>query len=128
MQCPKCNSAETKVVHLIKVHDGKKIKRRRMCDKCGYRFTTSEIEVAGELYVIKKNGDKQEFDIEKIAKILFEIMPQKPFDAEVLSVIIQDRVYALDVHKIPSETIREIIVEELSKEDKKACQRYREGC
>lgn len=52
MRCPKCSSEESKVVDSRQAEDA--IRRRRVCESCGFRFTTFERIEEMPLLVIKK--------------------------------------------------------------------------
>jgi len=56
MNCPYCDSPETKVVDSREAKDGRSIKRRRECLNCVKRFTTIEKILKLDLEVIKSNG------------------------------------------------------------------------
>ena len=66
MRCPYCSNAETKVTDKRDSGDG--ARRRRECLKCGKRFSTRESIELSELKVVKKNGQKELFDRDKIKK------------------------------------------------------------
>ena len=55
MKCPFCNQDDTRVVDSRPVDDNSSIRRRRMCDACGKRFTTYEKVETIPLIVIKKD-------------------------------------------------------------------------
>ena len=65
MVCPYCNKEETNVIDSRKNNDGKSIRRRRECPTCKIRFTTYE-KAEIELVVLKRNGNIQSFDYEKL--------------------------------------------------------------
>ena len=52
MRCPFCNQDNTRVVDSRPIEDSNAIRRRRMCDVCGRRFTTYEIVESISLIVI----------------------------------------------------------------------------
>ena len=66
MQCPYCHSEDTKVVDSRKVKNNTGIRRRRECNECHLRFTTYEFYENTPLIVIKKNGEREIFDKQKI--------------------------------------------------------------
>ncbi|WP_156299868.1 transcriptional regulator NrdR [Streptobacillus canis] len=66
MKCPYCGDKETKVVDSRSYSDGNSIKRRRQCDICNKRFNTIEKIFNLPIVVIKKNGEVEEFDRNKI--------------------------------------------------------------
>ena len=66
MKCPFCNQDNTRVVDSRPVDDNTAIRRRRMCDACGKRFTTYEKVETIPLIVIKKDQNREQFDRSKI--------------------------------------------------------------
>ncbi|MCX6999841.1 MAG: transcriptional regulator NrdR [Candidatus Sumerlaeota bacterium] len=68
MKCPFCGEDDSKVVNSRSGRDGAFIRRRRECLYCHKRFTTREKIENIPLFVIKKDGRREEFDREKIIK------------------------------------------------------------
>lgn len=66
MKCSQCNEPDTKVIESRDAADGEAIRRRRMCSKCGYRFTTYERIERPQLLVIKNDGTRQLFSRAKL--------------------------------------------------------------
>jgi len=66
MLCPYCGNDDTRVSNSRPVNDRQSIRRRRICDRCGGRFTTFETIERVEKHVIKRDGSMQEFDHEKL--------------------------------------------------------------
>ena len=58
MKCPFCNQDNTRVVDSRPVEDTNSIRRRRLCDACGRRFTTYEKVESIPLTVIKKDQNR----------------------------------------------------------------------
>ena len=65
MVCPFCQLEETSVVDSRKNSEGTSIRRRRNCSACNLRFTTYEKASIG-IIVKKRNGNREEFNIEKL--------------------------------------------------------------
>ena len=65
MECPYCVHTSSKVTDKRKSPEG--IRRRREClnPKCKRRFTTYEKIEMSDLYIIKKDGRREKFDVEK---------------------------------------------------------------
>ena len=63
MRCPYCNQDNTRVVDSRPVEETNSIRRRRLCDSCGRRFTTYENVETIPLTVIKKNLNREQGDI-----------------------------------------------------------------
>lgn len=68
MRCPRCHHNNSRVIDSRQADDGRAIRRRRECENCSYRFTTFERIEAAPLLVIKKNGDREEFNRDKILR------------------------------------------------------------
>ena len=68
MLCQQCGSTETKVIDSRPSEDGRQIRRRRECEKCGWRFTTMESYKDQSLIVLKKNKSSEPFDREKLLR------------------------------------------------------------
>ena len=66
MKCPYCNQDNTRVVDSRPVDDNNAIRRRRMCDECGRRFTTYEKVETIPLVVIKKDQNREQYDRSKL--------------------------------------------------------------
>ena len=66
MRCPFCNQDNTRVVDSRPIEDSNAIRRRRMCDVCGRRFTTYEKVETIPLIVIKKDMNREQYDRSKI--------------------------------------------------------------
>ena len=66
MKCPFCNQDNTRVVDSRPVEDTNSIRRRRLCDACGRRFTTYEKIETLPLIVVKKDNNREPYDREKI--------------------------------------------------------------
>ena len=69
MVCPFCHTEETSVVDSRKNSEGTTIRRRRSCISCKSRFTTYEKASIG-LIVLKRNGNREEFNIDKLFSIV----------------------------------------------------------
>ncbi|HEX6072575.1 MAG TPA: transcriptional regulator NrdR [Sphingomicrobium sp.] len=68
MRCPFCAHEDSQVKDSRPSEDGAAIRRRRQCEACGARFTTFERVQLRDLTVIKKGGEREPFDREKLAR------------------------------------------------------------
>lgn len=84
MHCLKCGSEESKVVDSRSIEEGNSIRRRRECLNCKFRFTTYEKIEYTPIIVIKKNGDRQQFDREKIINGMLRACEKRPVSIEVI--------------------------------------------
>ena len=82
MKCPNCNIEDSKVVDSRSIHGGISIRRRRECIKCEYRYTTYEYILANPVKVIKKSGDREEYDRTKLEKSFNIACKKRPIPEE----------------------------------------------
>jgi transcriptional repressor NrdR len=68
MRCPFCAHEDSQVKDSRSSEDGAAIRRRRQCEACGARFTTFERAHLRDLTVVKKNGEREPFDRDKVAR------------------------------------------------------------
>ena len=68
MRCPFCAHEDSQVKDSRPSEDGAAIRRRRQCEACGARFTTFERVQLRDLTVVKKTGEREPFDREKLAR------------------------------------------------------------
>ena len=87
MKCPNCHYKNTKVFDSRPTEEGKSIRRRRECERCGYRFTTFERMEQSPLMVIKKDGTRQEFSREKLVRGLIKACEKRPVPLEKIEEI-----------------------------------------
>jgi transcriptional repressor NrdR len=83
MHCPVCNSADTRVVDSRIALSGLAVRRRRECDQCDYRFSTSEEVEEPAIMVVKRDGTTQQpYRREKIEAGLRKALEKRPYTAE----------------------------------------------
>ena len=70
MRCPFCSHEDSQVKDSRHTEDNTAIRRRRICDQCGSRFTTFERVQLRDLIVLKSNGQKETFDRDKMFRSL----------------------------------------------------------
>lgn len=68
MRCPYCNSSDSRVADSRPDTEDSVIKRRRVCNQCGAKFTTVERVQMRDLIVRKNNGKLEPFDREKLRR------------------------------------------------------------
>lgn len=116
MKCPFCNQDNTRVVDSRPADDNTAIRRRRMCDACGKRFTTYEKVETIPLIVIKKDQNREQFDRSKIAAGVLRACHKRPVSAEQIHRLVDDvetEVFNLEEREIPSSVIGEIVMDKL---------------
>lgn len=113
MRCPKCASALDKVVDSRISKDGSTIRRRRECLDCGHRYSTTEQVLREDLYVIKRDGRRDDFDKVKIINSLRRACQKRPVDAEQINILVEDMIDQLENEygmEIPSTAIGEKVL------------------
>jgi len=90
MRCPYCGSDEHGVLESRVSEDGASMRRRRECEKCEKRFTTYERVEGVDLIVIKKNGEKEVFDREKVKKGLIKATWKRPVTMDQIEELIDE--------------------------------------
>ena len=70
MRCPFCAHENSQVKDSRPSEDGAAIRRRRQCEACGARFTTFERVQLRDLTVVKKDGKREPFDRDKLARAI----------------------------------------------------------
>lgn len=120
MRCPKCGSTLDKVIDSRISKDGTTIRRRRECLDCSHRFSTTEQVLRECLYVIKRDGRRQDFDKGKIIYSLRRACQKRPVDAEQINIMVEDMIDALETEhgmEIPSYAIGEMVMNNLKSID-----------
>lgn len=108
MNCPFCNNTDTKVVDSRETNEGKITRRRRECEKCESRFSTYEEVELLRLSVVKKNGDKVEYDKNKIENGIRRALVKRPVSEEGVAKLMGDIEYDIRAMEKPEVTTREI--------------------
>ena len=129
MRCPHCGNIDDKVVESRTLANGEAIRRRRECERCGYRFTSYERTEDGQFMVIKKDGRREPFDrikIERGIKRALEKRPVSQMQIESLVNDIEDKtaIFSKGSREISSEVMGDMILEQLGVIDKVAYIRF----
>ena len=88
MRCPFCAHEASQVKDSRPSEDGAAIRRRRQCEECGARFTTFERVQLRDLSVVKKDGEREPFDREKLARSIAIACRKRDIPAERLDRLI----------------------------------------
>ncbi|NLY82622.1 MAG: transcriptional repressor NrdR [Clostridiales bacterium] len=127
MNCPYCNSTETKVIDSRPVEEGLAIRRRRECERCGKRFTTFEKIEESLLVVLKSNGKRESFDRNKIVSGVLKACEKTDVTYDQIEKIANDIERGLNntmEKEIESHIIGGLIMDELKKLDQVAYVRF----
>jgi transcriptional repressor NrdR len=93
MKCPYCGNLGDKVVDSRESKEGDVIRRRRQCLNCGKRFTSRERLEDIEYRVVKKDGNREGFQRQKLIAGLLTASEKRPVSIQQLEAI-ADRIEA----------------------------------
>lgn len=127
MRCPYCGNDDTQVKDSRPTEDANSIRRRRICNACGGRFTTFERVQLRELIVVKKSGRKVPFDRDKLARSVGTALRKRDVSADRVERMISGVVRQLESlgeNEISSEQIGEFVMEGLKELDDVAFVRF----
>tara|TARA_B100001245_G_scaffold130359_1_gene96415 strand:+ start:8 stop:457 length:450 start_codon:yes stop_codon:yes gene_type:complete len=127
MKCLNCESADSKVVDSRSVQQGTSIRRRRECNECLFRFTTYEYILTNPVMVIKKSGDREEYDRKKLEKSFHLACKKRPISADKIQIAIQnveEKISNISNIEIDAHQVGGLVMEELKQIDKVAFIRF----
>ena len=127
MKCLYCGSTESKVIDSRVSDDGTSIRRRRECLACARRFTTYETVERIPVFVIKKDGTRELFDISKLRSGIMKACEKRPVSYESIEKLVNEiekRVYNLGANEISSEKIGDEVMKGLKELDQLAYVRF----
>jgi transcriptional repressor NrdR len=127
MKCPYCGHKQTEVIETRDNEELETIRRRRSCIKCGKRFTTYERIENVNLYVIKKNGTREQFDRDKLKRgVLTSTQKTRVSVDEVDKIVseIERELRNAESVEIESQRIGDMVANRLKKIDKVAYIRF----
>lgn len=127
MHCPFCSNDDTRVVDSRVAEAGATVRRRRECEVCGKRFSTYERAELRLPLVVKKDGTRQAFDIDKIRSGLVKALEKRPVSADQLEQGVNSILRAaqeLGEPEVPAATIGEYVMQQLQRMDGVAYVRF----
>lgn len=127
MKCCYCGSVDNKVTDSRFLEEQNSIRRRRECIDCGKRFTTYEQIETTPILVIKKNGDREAFRLEKVKNGIIKSCEKRPVsmaDIERVSLDIEKKIMAIDEREIESKKVGEFVMDALKELDQVAYVRF----
>lgn len=120
MHCPFCANDDTRVIDSRVAEDGAAVRRRRECEVCGKRFSTYERAELRLPMVIKKDGTRQSFDVQKIRGGMQKALEKRPVSADALEQGVQAVVRSAQESsesEIPAGMIGDYVMEQLRQLD-----------
>jgi transcriptional repressor NrdR len=127
MRCPFCGTADSKVVDSRDSETGEAIRRRRECLHCAKRFTTYERVEAPALYVVKKDGRREDFSRPKLLSGLIMASKKRelaPARLETIADDIENELRSRNLLEVPSRLVGEMVMERLRELDEIAYIRF----
>ncbi|WP_416197838.1 MAG: transcriptional regulator NrdR [Sporanaerobacter sp.] len=127
MKCPFCDYYETKVIDSRPTDEGQAIRRRRECIKCGKRFTTYEKVEEIPLIVVKKDGNRQTYDRNKILTGIIKACEKRPVSMQIIEDIvdsIEKTLYNSMEKEVTSQHIGEMVMNHLKNVDEVSYVRF----
>jgi len=118
MECPYCGSTNTRVIDTS--HTSRGVRRRRVCKACERRFSTLERAILTTPLVVKRDGQRESFDREKLLSGLRVACARRPISADDLERLVdrvEARIQQLGKTEIPSRVIGDFTIEELEEMD-----------
>ncbi len=116
MKCPFCGLDNTRVVDSRPAEDNSSIRRRRLCDACGKRFTTYEKVETIPLIVIKKDRTREQYDRSKIEAGVMRACYKRPIPIQRINEMIdavETEIFNREEKEIESKEIGEIVMDRL---------------
>ena len=127
MKCPFCGLDNTRVIDSRPADDNSSIRRRRLCDECGKRFTTYEKIEMMPIIVIKKDDNREPYDREKIVAGIVRSCHKRPVSlAQINQMVdeIETQIFNSGEKEIPTTKIGMIVMDKLKKLDEVAYVRF----
>ncbi len=127
MRCPFCQHPDSDVIDTRKLNNGESIRRRRRCSACGKRFTTYERVESVTVTVVKRNGEREPYEREKLMRGVRTACYRRPISAQQLETLANDveaELMALDEPEVLSVTIGDIVMRHLREIDDVAYIRF----
>ena len=129
MRCPHCGSIEDKVIESRTLANGEAIRRRRECERCGYRFTSYERTEDNQFMVIKRDGRREPFDCKKIERGIERALEKRPISRMQIERMVDEiedetAIMSKGSREIGTNIIGDLILERLGILDKVAYVRF----
>ncbi len=127
MKCPFCNHENTRVIDSRPAEDNNSIRRRRICDECGKRFTTYEKIETIPLIIIKKDNNREAYDRTKLEGGVLRACHKRPVSAKQITTLLDEvetEIFNMEEREISSQVIGELVMNKLRDLDMVAYVRF----
>lgn len=127
MRCAVCSHKDTRVVDSRVASDGASVRRRRECEKCGFRFSTNEEIELLDLTVIKRDARRENYSRDKLVRGLEKALEKRPYTDPAFQKLVHK--VERDIHKkrrgqLTSAELGDIVMKNLRTFDKVAYIRF----
>lgn len=127
MKCPFCGHENTRVIDSRPAEDNNSIRRRRVCDECGKRFTTYEKIETIPLIIIKKDNNREAYDRSKIEAGVLRACHKRPVSAGQLDSLVEEvetEIFNREEREVSTRDIGELVMNKLKDMDAVAYVRF----
>ena len=127
MKCPFCGEDNTRVIDSRPAEDNNSIRRRRVCDECGKRFTTYEKIETIPLIIIKKDNNRETYDRAKIEAGVLRACHKRPVSAQQITQLVdevENEIFNREEKEISSQVVGELLMNKLKELDAVAYVRF----
>ena len=127
MRCPFCNFKNTRVIDSRPAEENNSIRRRRVCEECGKRFTTYEKIETLPVMIVKKDRSREAYNRSKIEMGIMKACHKRPIStAEMTEAInsVENNIFSLEKSEVESSYVGELIMEKLKALDPVAYVRF----
>jgi transcriptional repressor NrdR len=118
VNCPYCGKQESRVIDSRSLDVG--VRRRRRCLACNGRFTTYERVQPHDIFIIKKDGRREEFSRDKLLLGIRKACEKRPLPTGAIDKFvdtIEAQVYKVSKSEVSSSYIGDLVMEGLKKLD-----------
>lgn len=127
MRCPFCNYENTRVIDSRPAEESNSIRRRRICECCGKRFTTYEKIETLPVMIVKKDHTREPYSRSKIEKGIVLACHKRPVSSAQMAELIdavENNIFSLEKTEVESSYVGELIMEKLKVLDAVAYVRF----
>ena len=118
MNCPYCGKQESRVIDSRSLDEG--VRRRRRCLACDKRFTTYERVQPHDIFVIKKDGRREDFSRDKVLLGIRKACEKRPLPTGTIDKFVENieaELYNMGRNEVSSSYIGDLVMEGLKKLD-----------
>jgi len=126
MRCSRCKSSDTSVIDSRLSEEGRSVRRRRECVKCGYRFTTFERQEMSSIIVVKRDGTREPYARAKLERGIWLACTKRPVTQEQVDMLLAalEEEWSAEGQEVSSAKIGDDVMRELKKIDQVAYIRF----